>query len=356
MGRIGKRRTPLWARLGIAVGSLLLAPALVTGQAAAGSGGPAAATGFTGPLNLLLVGIDPRDDHTAPLADSIIVAHIPADRHGAFLFSIPRDLVVTIPAFAASGTPAQRSKINAAMALGSRLGGDRFSPAQGFALLARTVGDVTGIRRFDAGAVLNFGGFTKMVEAVGGLSMPIDQTVVSEHRKPDGTPRDRLPECPGHDNCHRPYTGPQKVYPRSLRPVHLRPWEALDFVRQRYGLPHSDYDRQRHQRQFLKALAKKVKRTVLTSPGGLLHTTGVIGDSLTFVGGGHSLSEWATELAGLHLNAMRTLGLPGSALFENGTYLGEQFPPAVTTFFTAVATDRIPRYLLAHPGVVTVDG
>ncbi|MBB4744413.1 anionic cell wall polymer biosynthesis LytR-Cps2A-Psr (LCP) family protein [Actinoplanes octamycinicus] len=352
MGRIGKRRTPLWARLGVAVGSLLLAPALVVGQATPGLSGPRT---IAGPLNLLLVGIDPRDDHTAPLADSIVVAHVPADRHGIVLFSIPRDLVVTIPAFAKSGTPAQRSKINAAMGLGSRLGGDRYSAAQGYELLAQTVGEVTGIRRFDAGAVLNFGGFTRMVQAVGGLSMPIDQTVVSEHRKPDGTPRDRLAECPGHDNCHRPYIGPQKIYPKSDTPVHLEPWEALDFVRQRYGLPRSDYDRQRHQRQFLKALAKKMKRKILSTPDGLVRTTTAIGDSLTFIGGGHRLADWAAELKDLHLNAMTGVGLPGGPLFENGVYRGEQLSPAVTPFFTAVATDTVPQYLLSHPGVVTLD-
>ncbi|KUL23332.1 LCP family protein [Actinoplanes awajinensis] len=339
-----------WARFGLALGSLLLAPAVVAERAVH------AAAPIRGPLNVLLVGIDPRNDHTAPLADSIIVAHVTADRTGAYLFSLPRDLIVAIPAFPTSGSAARRDKINAAMALGSRVGPGRYSAAQGYELLARTVGAVTGITRFDAGAVLNFRGFTRLVDAVGGLSMPVDQNVVSEHRKPDGRPRDRIRQCPGHDDCHRPYTGPQKVYPKSAKPVHFRGWEALDYARQRYGLPRSDYDRQRHQRQMLKALAKKLKRTVLTSPATLLKVTATVGTSLTFLGGGHSLADWATELKTLHLTEMTTIGLPGGPLFENKAYRGEQLPATTRDFFTAVTTDRVAGFLKTHPTTVTVDG
>lgn len=340
-------RRRAWAWFAVALGTLLIAPTAVAAKQVA--------TAISGPLNLLIVGIDPRDDHTAPLADSIMVVHVPADRSGALIFSIPRDLVVRIPAFAKSGSTAQRTKINAAMALGSRIGVRRYDPAQGFELLARTVGDVTGIRRFDAGAVLNFGGFTKLVDAVGGVSLPVDQDVVSEHRKPDGTSRARLAQCPGHDNCHRPYIGVQKTYPKSAAPVHFKGWEALDFCRQRYGLPRSDYDRQRHQRQFVAALAKKLKRTVLGDPRKLPQVTAALGDSLTFVGGGRGVAEWAQALQVLKIKDMRGVGLPGSALFEGGRYKGEQLPRTVGPFFAAVARDQAAPYLRAHPGVVNVD-
>jgi anionic cell wall polymer biosynthesis LytR-Cps2A-Psr (LCP) family protein len=359
---------PLWARLGVALGSLLMVPAggaLVTGQAGEVlpesrlAGGTTAGSGIgaeiRGPLNILIAGIDPRNTRTAPLADAIMVAHIPADRNGGFLFSIPRDLVVQIPAFAKSGSGTQRAKINAAMALGSRIGERRYSAAQGFELLARTVGNVTGIRRFDAGAVINFGGFTKLVDAMDGISVPVDQDVVSEHRKPDGTPRDRLRQCPGHDNCHRPYVGVQKKYPKSDKPVHFTGWEALDYVRQRYGLPRSDYDRQRHQRQFVKALAKKMKRKIVGDPGKLLRVTGTLGDSLTIIGGGHSLIAWAQALKTLRIKDMTSVGLPGFALFEGGLYRGEQLPATVRPFFAAVAQDKVAPFILAHPGMVNID-
>ncbi|MFC7534024.1 LCP family protein [Actinoplanes sp. GCM10030250] len=350
MVRSGKRRAPLWARLGVAAGCLLLIPAGGTLVAER-----AVRAGTTGPVNILLVGIDPRDEHTAPLADTIIVAHIPANRQGAYLFSLPRDLVVHIPAFATNGTVAQRAKINAAMALGSRTGDRRYSAAQGFELLARTVGGVTGIPRFDAGAILNFGGFKKVVETMGGVKVAVDQDVVSEHRKPDGTPRDRLPQCPVHSDCLRPYTGPQKTYPKSTSPVRLKGWEALDFVRQRYGLPRSDYDRQRHQRQFVRAMAKKLRWSLRSDPGYLLKVTASAGSSFTFVGGGRTAVDWAAELNDLRVREMTTIGLPGGPLFEDGRYRGEQFPPAVGPFFAAVAQDRIAPFLVDHPGLVSVD-
>ncbi|MEU4420822.1 LCP family protein [Actinoplanes sp. NPDC024001] len=340
-------KTPLWARLAVTLGCLLLLlPALVARAGHAGSRAE-----IDGPLNMLLVGIDPRGSHTIPLADTIVVAHVPADRSRVYLFSLPRDLVVQIPAFAASGSPAQRAKINAAMALGSRTGPASFSPAQGFQLLSQTVREVTGIPKFDAGAIINFGGFTKLVAAMGGVKMVIDQDVASEHRKPDGSPRDRLPECQGHHRCLRPYTGEQKIYHRSDKPVRLSAWEALDYVRQRYGLPRSDYDRQRHQRQFLTAVAKRVSR----DPAELPRLVAAVGDSLTLVDGGHSLTAWAGELQGLRARHVTAIDLPGSALFENGRYLGEQYPDGVRQFFAAVVEDRVARFLLDHPGHVNID-
>src|SRR5262245_55426521 len=56
-----------------------------------------------GPLNILLVGIDPRTDEQTPLSDSIIVVHVPQAMDQAYIFSIPRDLLVDIPSFAKTG-------------------------------------------------------------------------------------------------------------------------------------------------------------------------------------------------------------------------------------------------------------
>ncbi|MEU4689387.1 LCP family protein [Actinoplanes sp. NPDC023714] len=336
------RRAPLRSRLGVALGTALLVPALAAAPAAADR------VRIDGPVNLLLAGIDPRGAHVAPLADTIIVAHVPADRHGVYLFSLPRDLVVPIPAFPKSGSAPQRTKINAAMALGARRADGGYDPAQGLELLARVAGDVTGIEDFDAGAVVDFRGFTKVVAALGGVSMPIDQDVVSEHRKPDGSARDRLPECraPG-SGCLRPYTGPQKRYPQSAAPVRLKPWEALDLVRQRYGLPGSDYDRQRHQRQLLTAVARRLGDA---RPGELRRVAAAV----TFVGGPHSLLDWAAALRSLDADDVTTVGLPGAPVFDGaGKYLGERLDAA--GFFRAVAADRVAPYLVDHPTAVTFD-
>ncbi|HWS35253.1 MAG TPA: LCP family protein [Actinoplanes sp.] len=346
MGETMQRRASWWARLAVAAVTLLLLPAAgalaVTG----------AALTLSGPVNLLLVGIDPRGEHTRPLADTIMIAHIPGNRQGVYLFSLPRDLVVGIPAFPRNGSPAQRAKINAAMALGSRIGPNRYDAAQGYRLLARTVRKVTGIPSFHAGAILNFGGFQKLVTAMGGVAVVIDQDVVSEHRKPDGTPRDRRPECRGHHECPRPYTGVQKTYHKSPVPVRLQGWEALDYARQRYGLPRVDYDRQRHQRQLVRALAGQATRAVAADPARLPRVIAALGDSLTFAGGAHSVVAWTTAVNNLRLGTPVSVTLPGQAYFEDGRYLGERLEPAARDFFTAVTGDRVARYLADHPSMI----
>ncbi|GAA1592474.1 LCP family protein [Actinoplanes couchii] len=376
-----KRRSPLWARIcvGLGAGVLLVSGgSLVAGQQlVAGYSGritdntlldpiepkPAeAATAkadINGPVNILLVGIDPRDDHTAPLSDSILIAHVPRDRHSAYIFSIPRDLRVDIPAFEKSGTGAGRDKINAAMSWGSRLGNNKYSEAQGFQLLAKTVGNVTGVKKFDAGAIVNFGGFQKIVEAMGGVEMVIDMDVQSEHRKPDGKIRDRLPGCPVTSNCNHPYTGPAKFYKKSDKPVKLKAWEALDYVRQRYpnvkGVDMSDYDRQRHQQQFIKAIAKQaMSRDVVTNPAKLSAVMDAAGGSLTFAGGDHTVLDWAVELKDLNVDDMVTVKLPGGGIYDPD-YKGEQFADGVDDFFKAVTEDRVAPFLLDHPDYVNMD-
>ncbi|WP_080128275.1 MULTISPECIES: LCP family protein [unclassified Actinoplanes] len=337
---------------GVLVGGRALISRYTAGLDADGSliGAGTGAAEIRGPINILLAGIDPRDDHTAPLSDSIIVAHIPASMDQVYLFSIPRDLYAAIPPFPPTGFAGTRSKINAAMSYGSQVAGGRHDVRQGFRLLAQTVSGLTGIRDFQAGAIINFGGFKQVVEAMGGVTMTVDMPVRSEHLRPDGRPRPRRPEC-ADNSCPHPYIGPQKTY----RPgtYHLQAWEALDYCRQRYGLPHSDYDRQRHQQQFLKAMAKQaLSRGMVTNPARMLRVLDAAGDALTFDGNGHSLLDWGLALRNLNTDDMVSIKLPGGALVENGTYLGEQLAPGTGDFFAAVREDHIQEFLLAHPEFV----
>ncbi|MDI6103070.1 LCP family protein [Actinoplanes sp. NEAU-A12] len=318
-----------------------------------------------GPLTILLVGIDPRKDSTPPLADSIIIAHIPADMSTAYLFSMPRDLYVEIPADAKSNTRARRAKINSAMADGSQVNG-KIDVTNGFKVLSKAVSGVTGIKEFDAAAIINFGGFKDIVEALGGVSMVIDMDVKSEHLTPEGKQRPRLPNCPVTSKCEHPYTGPQAYYKKSTKPVRLQPWQALDYVRQRYefkgGPPMTDYDRQRHQQQFIKAMAKEaMSKDIVTDVGKMTKILDAAGKSLTFAGGGNGPIEWALALKDLNVDDMVTVKLRGGGKFENPSnntgYLGEEFIPSQVAdeFFAAVRTDRVAPFLLDHPEIVNMD-
>ncbi|HWS32837.1 MAG TPA: LCP family protein [Actinoplanes sp.] len=371
-----RRRAPLWARVTTAVGCALTVVsglALVGGQTLIAqytsgftddtllesTSANAAKKDIKGPLTMLLVGIDPRNSATPPLSDSIVVAHIPADMSTAYLFSIPRDLYVDIPADAKSGVRAHRGKINSAMALGSQVNG-KISVSNGFKLLEKTVRDVTGIKEFDSAAIINFGGFKNIVEALGGVSMVIDMDVKSEHLTPEGKQRPRLARCPAKNSpkgCDHPYTGPQASYKKSSKAIRLEPWQALDYVRQRYanaGVPMTDYDRQRHQQQFIKAMAKEaMSKDVITDVSKLTKILDAAGKSLTFAGGGNSPIEWAVALKDLNVDDMTTVKLPGGGKFEaNGDYLGEEFGPGTGEFFQAVAEDRVASYLLDNPTMV----
>jgi LCP family protein required for cell wall assembly len=361
------RRTPLWARLCAIVGCILMVlsgGALVTSQVLvaryAGAvetknlfGDKAAAakkSDIKGPLNILLVGIDPRDEYRAPLSDSIIVVHVPATMDEAYVFSIPRDLVVDIPAFSKTNFRGGRAKINAAMSYGSSVGGGKHDVAQGFDLLAKTVSRLTGIRQFDAGAIINFGGFKQIVDAMGGVTMTIDQNVKSEHLQPNGKPRPRLASC-ASNNCAHPYYGPQKTYKKGT--YHLQGWEALDYVRQRYGLPKSDYDRQRHQQQFIKAMAQQaLSKDVVTNPGKLDKVLRAAGKSLIFDGGGHNVVDWGLALHNIRSENMTLVKLPGRSLITNGNYQGEALDPTATEFFQSITAGTVAEFMLAHPDYI----
>ncbi|MEV6596906.1 LCP family protein [Actinoplanes sp. NPDC051346] len=301
-----------------------------------------------GPLDILLVGIDPRDASSPPLSDSIIVVHIPKDLKQAYLFSIPRDLRVEIPPFPKGNFAGGTDKINSAMSYGSRLGNGKYDAAQGFDLLAKTVSKLTGIKEFDAGAIINFHGFKDIVDAMGGVTMTIDQNVKSEHLKPDGKTRDRRPECADH-SCEHPYIGPQAEYKKGT--YHLEGWQALDYVRQRYGLPRVDYDRQRHQQQFIKAMAEQaLSKNVVTNPIKLDQVLRAAGDALIFDGNGHNVVDWGLALRNLRSDDMTLVKLPGSSLTSGGSYLGEQFDASAEEFFASVRNDSVASFLVDNPG------
>lgn len=364
------RKAPLWARLCAIFGCVLMFASggvLVTSQVLVARWAGAVETGnlfddaaagatkeaksdIKGPLNILLVGIDPRNSETAPLSDSIIVVHVPANMQDAYVFSIPRDLLVDIPAFEKTGFRGGRAKINAAMSYGSELPDGKHSVPQGFSLLAKTVSQLTGIQTFDAGAIINFGGFKKIVDAMGGVTMTIDQNVRSEHLQPNGRARPKRAAC-ANDNCDHPYIGPRKEYKKGT--YHLEGWEALDYVRQRYGLPNSDYDRQRHQQQFIKAMAQQaLSKDVVTNPATLDKVLRAAGDALVFDGKGHSVVDWGLAMKGIRPGNMTLIKLPGRSVITGGTYRGEALQSTADEFFASVRDGTVAVFLAEHPDFI----
>jgi len=361
---------PRWARLCTILGAVLMVASgglLVTSEALLaryegavttedlfGDGaGAEPKTDIKGPLNILLVGIDPRDKTTLPLADSIMIMHIPAGLDRGYLFSLPRDLLVDIPAFPKANYNGGRDKLNAAMSHGSRVpdGGipDR---AKGFELLSKTVSNYTGIERFDAGAIVNFAGFKKIVDAMGGVTMYVDEKeVLSEHLQPNGKSRP-MRDCGG---CAHPYTGPQARYTQGTHT--FKGWQALDYVRQRYTVEDGDYGRQRHQQQFVKAMVQQVlSKNVMTDLPKLDKVLRAAGESLVFNGRGHSVADFGFALRGIRQDSITMIKLQGGGVNNsNGSYAGEALKPVAKEFFVAIRSDTADAFVAAHPEMVNRD-
>lgn len=163
-----------------------------------------------GTVNVLLTGYDSRDE--LYLSDVLMVARFEEDSKEVKLLSIPRDFYVKIPD---ADEPYQ--KINAAYAIG------------GPELAVKTVEELTSIS-IDHYAAVDFKGFTKAVDAVGGVPVDVEQT----------------------------------YYEKGYSEINLKPGrqtlsgeQALAYVRFRHD-PHGDFGRIERQQQLLSALTEEV--------------------------------------------------------------------------------------------------
>jgi LCP family protein required for cell wall assembly len=373
-----RRRSPLWAKLMVGVGAVVMLFGLgaiavvkvgvhqighsltqenLLGTAAAPAN-PVTGKSIDGPINILLVGSDQRPTQTqGGNSDTIIIAHIPASHDRMYLVSVPRDLGVRIPAFPKSHYPGGSDKINAAYAFGSR---DGQGDSGGFQLLAQTIKNNFGIT-FNGGGIVNFSGFTDILKKLGGVTMYVDETTVSIH---DGVDiKTGKPARPYHINpntgvpfCSGPYTfqsDPLKCALPGTRPNvyakgvdHLTPSEALDFVRARDGLVGTDYGRQRHQQQFIKALLKEAYRQGLNDPLKLNSFISSIGKALVIDRGSASLEDWIFTLKGITPDSLiaiktndgQTVSYDGSAGPIAGSVQG--LTPDSKALLAAVKADK----------------
>jgi LCP family protein required for cell wall assembly len=374
-----RRGDPLWARLMIVLGALLMTTSggvivggkvllsryvgnvdqqnLLGGEVATDSRGHAS---IKGPINLLMVGIDERADNPAfgMHADSIIILHVNATHDRAYMVSIPRDSYVDIPAFDASRYRGGREKITTAFFFGSQNNGGR---AGGFQLLTKTIRQLTGIRP-NGGAIVNFQGFKAIVDALGGVDMCVDEEVKSIHIGWDKNGKYHQPYHINSDGTPgAPYPG---ITPATYKPgcSHFKSWEALDYCRQRdlVASGGGDYVRSRHQQQFIKAVAKQTTRAgVLANPLKLDRIVQAAGKALTFDRGGVSIEDWIFTLKAIDPNNIvmvkTNAGHFNPKTLPNGQ-VAEVLSDTSMELFESVRNDRVGEFAATHPDWVSREG
>jgi LCP family protein required for cell wall assembly len=267
---------------------------------------------LSGALDYLVIGSDLRvaNPSAGQRADTIVIAHVPAAHDRVYLISIPRDLLVTLPPYPATGYAGGQDKINAAFQYGR--GGPQ--------LLSAAVSHLTGVR-FDGAAIIEFSGFRRVIDLLGGVTVCVDHDVRSIHTG-------RLFVV----GCHR-MTGAV----------------ALDYVRQRYDLPRGDYDRQRHQQQLVKSIMKEAAdRGLLTNPILLDQLIRAVGSSLTVDTNGVPVARLILTLRNLGAEDLVGVRIPAhGAMIEGVSYAVAQ--PAAEDLFAALRADSLAAWAAANP-------
>ncbi|MCK0439107.1 LCP family protein [Gordonia alkaliphila] len=276
---------------------------------AAYAGRPAGTPGTT----WLIVGTDSRADLTqdekdklatgdsdGARTDTIMLAHLPPSG-SAMLISIPRDLYVPIPGMGSH-------KINAAFNEG------------GPQLLVRTVEDLSGLR-IDHYAEIGFGGFDRLVDAVGGVQMCLDQPL----RDPKAGLRLKA-------GCQT-----------------LNGAQALGLVRTR-AFPNADLERVVNQRKFLTALMHRaMSPSVLLNPFQLFPFLNGAVAALTVADGDHL---WHLAWLGYKLTGdtvTTTVPTGGSTYTDDGDSLATD--QSTADFFDYLRRGKpVPTDLLSEGG------
>jgi LCP family protein required for cell wall assembly len=363
-----RRRAPLWAKLITTFGAVLvLASAAgivgvryflgqLTGNIQTTSsvlgdtavGGKVTGKLPDGAMNILMLGLDTRAGWEArgdlSRSDTMLILHISASHDQAYMISIPRDMVADIPADKSIGFNGSRERINAAYAYGSK---DGRGWTGGAKLATKAVNQLTGVK-FDGVVVIDFDGFKGMLEAMGGVYMCVDKDMWSSHYTVNS--KGKVEYAKGAD----PLTPPRNAlwFRKGCR--NMAPWEALEFSRLRHSA-NGDYDRQRHQQQLLRAMAKKASSAgIISNPSKVSHILTAAGSSLKMDTHGVNISDFVFGLKGLAAADLVSIKTNSGTYADTGH--GEAVKPITQELFRAAAEDKIGEFLINHPDLIISDG
>ncbi|MFC4010543.1 LCP family protein [Nonomuraea purpurea] len=248
--------------------------------------------------NILIVGSDSRSGDNAKLgggtgavgrSDTALIVHVYGDGKHAVAVSIPRDTLVDIPRCRLpDGTwtaPQTGAMFNAAFTVGLTAKGNP-------ACTQNTVEKLTGLR-IDHTIVVDFNGFARITEAVGGVQVCLPNDIYQGDLNPNRGSRGQL------------------LYPKGPQTVSGQ--KALDYVRIRHGIGDgSDIGRIKRQQAFIGSLIKKVKAQGL-DPVTLLPLAEAAAASMTVdpgLGSADKLLSFALGLRDIDLRNTKFITLP----------------------------------------------
>ncbi|MCF2532685.1 LCP family protein [Yinghuangia soli] len=269
-----------------------------------------------GAVNILLMGSDDRTGENIEYgdigegtkrSDTTILLHLSADRKSSVAVSIPRDLMVQIPSCVRDdGTTsrAYKDQFNHAFEIG------------GSACTIKTVEQMTQVQ-IDHHIVIDFTGFKRMVDAVDGVEVCLDEPLRDRAAKLD------LP------------AGRQE----------LDGEESLAYVRARKNLGDgSDTQRMVRQQRFLASLFNKVQSNgVLFNPIKLYSLLDAGTRSITADPGLDSLDELtklSKSVSGIPSDKSAFLTVPRQQ-YRYNTNRDELVQPEADALFTAIRYDRV---------------
>lgn len=225
-------------------------------------------------INILLLGIGGGKHDGPNLTDTIIFASINPKTNSVTLASLPRDLWV----------PDTKSRINFAYASGeaNRKGG-------GLILTKAVVSKILG-KDIDYGLRIDFDGFKKAVDLVGGININVERTFDDYEYPIDGKENELCGHDPAELDQLATASSQLEAFPCRYEHLHFDKGEqlmngnkALEYVRSRHakGAEGSDFARSRRQEKVIKAFKDKIfSLQFIANPGKLFNLYDIVRQSI----------------------------------------------------------------------------
>ena len=188
--------------------------------------------------NIALLGVGGQGHQGGELTDSILIASVHHGSKKITLISIPRDIYLT----------SYRAKINSIYYYG-----DQAEPGTGLSKLKTALTEVTGLP-IHYSLLIDFSGFIKAIDAVGGITVTVDQTF-DDYKYPIPGLENVEPEADRYEHLHFE-AGTQKMDGVT----------ALKYVRSRHALGDegTDFARSKRQQKVIRAfIASLISRNTV---------------------------------------------------------------------------------------------